>query len=223
VVVEFEERIDPAVNSRVVALANTIRMARFGGVRDVVPTYRSVAVYFDPLRTDFTGLSDRLERAATDLRAVAATAGEPVRIPVSYGGAHGPDLKEVARFAGVTEAEVVARHSAPVYRVYMFGFLPGFAYMGTVDPKIAVPRRSTPRVKVPSGSVGIAGGQTGIYPSETPGGWQLVGRTPLKTFELSRAEPCLLKAGDSVQFYPILEGQFDSAALLDSGSKHRKP
>lgn len=203
VIVEFEECIDAAVNSRVVALAHSVQMARLGGVRDVVPTFRSLAVYFDPLRTDFNKLSDHLKRAAADARAMAPTAREPIRIPVWYGGAFGPDLKEVARFGGLTETEVIARHSAPLYRVYMLGFLPGFAYMGTVDPKIAAPRQSTPRVKVPSGSVGIAGGQTGIYPSETPGGWQLVGRTPVKPFELSRAEPFLLKAGDSVQFYPV--------------------
>lgn len=203
VIVEFEERIDAAVNSRVVALARSIQTARLGGVLDVVPTFRSVAVYFDPLRTDFDTLSDHLQHAAAEARAVAATPSAPIRIPVWYGGAFGPDLAEVARFAGLTQAEVIARHSAPVYRVFMLGFVPGFAYMGTVDPTIAAPRRSTPRVKVPSGSVGIAGGQTGVYPAATPGGWQIVGRTPLRPFEPSRAEPFLLKAGDHVQFYPI--------------------
>jgi inhibitor of KinA len=201
-VVEFAERIDPEVNGRVVALAETIDAERIGGVRDVVPTFRSVAIYFDPLRTDFDRLSERLERAAADARPAATIAREPIRIPVSYGGASGPDLEEVARYAGMTEAEVITLHSAPVYRVYMLGFVPGFAYMGTVDPRIAAPRRSTPRLRVPSGSVGIAGGQTGIYPSETPGGWQLIGRTLLKPFDPSRAEPFLLKAGDSVEFYP---------------------
>lgn len=215
VIVEFEERIDAAVNSRVVALARSIQTARLGGVLDVVPTFRSVAVYFDPLRTDFDALSDRLQHAAAEARAVAATPSAPIRIPVWYGGAFGPDLAEVARFAGLTEAEVIARHSAPVYRVFMLGFVPGFAYMGTVDPTIAAPRRSTPRVKVPSGSVGVAGGQTGVYPAETPGGWQIVGRTPLRPFELSRAEPFLLKAGDHVQFYPIVGDQFDIAGWQD--------
>jgi inhibitor of KinA len=209
VIVEFEERIDAAVNSRVVALARSIQAARLGGILDVVPTFRSVAVYFDPLRTDFDKLSDRLRHAAAGAGAVAATPSAPIRVPVWYGGAFGPDLGEIARFAGVTETEVIALHSAPVYRVFMLGFVLGFAYMGMVDPKIAVPRRSTPRVKVPSGSVGIAGGQTGVYPADTPGGWQIVGRTPLKLFDLSRAEPFLLKAGDHVQFYEISGGEFD--------------
>ena len=202
VFVEFEECIDAEVNGRVVALAEAIDAERIGGVRDVVPTFRSVAIYFDPLRTDFDRLSERLERAAADARPAATTAREPIRIPVWYGGGFGPDLEEVARYAGMTEAEVIARHAAPVYRVFMLGFVPGFAYMGTVDPRIAAPRRATPRLRVPSGSVGIAGGQTGIYPSETPGGWQLIGRTLLKPFDPSRAVPFLLKAGDAVKFLP---------------------
>jgi inhibitor of KinA len=202
VFVEFEECIDAEVNGRVVALAEAIDAERIGGVRDVVPTFRSVAIYFDPLRTDFDRLSERLERAAADARPAVTTAREPIRIPVWYGGGFGPDLQEVARYAGMTEAEVIARHAAPVYRVFMLGFVPGFAYMGTVDPRIAAPRRATPRLRVPSGSVGIAGGQTGIYPSETPGGWQLIGRTLLKPFDPSRAVPFLLKAGDAVKFHP---------------------
>lgn len=202
VFVEFEECIDAEVNGRVVALAEAIEAERIGGVRDVVPTFRSVAIYFDPLRTDVGRLSERLDRAAADACPAVTMAREPIRIPVWYGGAFGPDLEEVARCAGMTQAEVITLHAAPVYRVFMLGFVPGFAYMGTVDPRIAAPRRSNPRLRVPTGSVGIAGGQTGIYPSETPGGWQLIGRTPLTPFDPSRAEPFLLKAGDAVQFYP---------------------
>jgi len=202
VVVEFEERIDVEVNAKVVAVAEAIEAERIGGVRDVVPTFRSVAIYFDPLRTDFDRLNERLERAAANARPEATIAREPIRIPVSYGGAFGPDLAKVARYAGMTEGEVIARHVAPVYRVFMLGFVPGFAYMGTVDPRIVMPRRATPRPRVPAGSVGIAGGQTGIYPFETPGGWQIIGRTPLKPFDPSRAEPFLLKAGDAVRFHP---------------------
>ena len=202
VVVEFEECIDADVNAKVVAVAETIEAERIGGVRDVVPTFRSVAIYFDPLRIDFDRLHERLERAAANARPEATVAREPIRIPVSYGGACGPDLEEVARYAGLTVSEVITRHAAPVYRVFMLGFVPGFAYMGTVDPSIGVPRRATPRPRVPAGSVGIAGGQTGIYPSETPGGWQIIGRTLLMPFDPSRAEPFLLKAGDAVRFYP---------------------
>jgi inhibitor of KinA len=202
VVVEFEERIDADVNAKVVAVAEAIEAERIGGIRDVVPTFRSVAIYFDPLRTDFDRLNARLEVAAANARPEATIAREPIPVPVSYGGEFGPDLEEVARSTGMTEGEVIARHAAPVYRVFMLGFVPGFPYMGTVDPKISVPRRSTPRPRVPAGSVGIAGAQTGIYPFETPGGWQIIGRTLMKPFDPARAEPFLLQAGDSVRFHP---------------------
>jgi KipI family sensor histidine kinase inhibitor len=200
-IVEFEDRIDAAVNSRAVRLADAIRAAAMPGVRDVVPTFRSVAVYFDPLRTDCDALTARLEADARLASPQPAAITAPIRIPVAYGGESGPDLPEVARFAGMTESEVIALHAGRVYRVFMLGFLPGFAYMGSVDARIAAPRRPTPRVRVPAGSVGIAGEQTGIYPIDSPGGWQLVGRTSVKPFDLQRSEPFLLKAGDAVQFY----------------------
>jgi len=208
-VVEFEERIDPAINARAIALAESLQAAGIAGVRDVVPTYRSVAVYFDPLRTSYDVLLGRVERDAAQPPPAASAAPTPIRIPVCYGGDFGPDLAEVARFAGLGEDEVVALHSAATYRVFMLGFVPGFAYMGVVDERIAAPRHSTPRVRVPRGSVGIAGVQTGVYPAETPGGWQLIGRTPLKPFDPERAEPFLMKAGDAVRFDAIDRAEFD--------------
>ena len=208
-VVEFEERIDPAVNARTVACADAIQLESVPGVRDVVPTYRSVAIYFDPLRTDSDAMMACIHRAAEQAAPEPAAARAPVRIPVCYGGGLGPDLASVAAFAGMAEDEVVGLHSATTYRVFLLGFVPGFAYLGIVDQRIAMPRRSTPRVRVPLGSVGIAGVQTGVYPAETPGGWQLVGRTPLKPFDASRADPFLMKAGDAVQFYPIARDEYD--------------
>ena len=205
-IVEFEERIDEHVNAQAIALANLVQSAEIAGVRDVVPTYRSVAVYFDPLRTDYPALQDVLSRASDGPEREGVTgraAGTPVRIPVRYGGEQGPDLGDVAAFAGLSEAEVIAKHVAVIYRVFMMGFVPGFPYMGTVDPTIAAPRRATPRVRVAAGSVGIAGSQTGIYPTETPGGWQLIGRTDVPLFDLSRPAPFLLKAGDTVEFYAV--------------------
>lgn len=207
--VEFEERIDVAVNARAIALADAVQAAAIPGVRDVVPTYRSVAVYFDPLRTNYDVLIDRIEREATQPSSAAAARHEPIRIPVCYGGEFGPDLADVAAFAHVDESEVVRLHTASTYRVFMLGFVAGFAYMGTVDSRIAAPRRSTPRVRVPLGTVGIAGVQTGIYPAETPGGWQLIGRTPVKPFDPHRDEPFLMRAGDSVQFYAITREEHD--------------
>jgi inhibitor of KinA len=180
-------------------------------VRDVVPTYRSVAVYFDPLRTDSGALMTCLEREAARLPPPPSAARPPVRIPVCYGGELGPDLAGVASFAGMPEADVARMHAAGAYRVFMLGFVPGFAYLGNVDERIAMPRHATPRVRVPLGSVGIAGVQTGVYSAETPGGWQLIGRTPLKPFDPSREDPFLMKAGDAVQFYAIGRSDYDRA------------
>jgi inhibitor of KinA len=213
VIVEFADRIDAAVNAQAVALADSVRAAALPGVRDVVPTFCSVAVYFDPLRTDVDALADRLNRDAGWTAPEPAPAASPIRVPVCYGGAFGPDLAEVARFAGMSEAEIIELHSGPTYRVFMLGFIQGFAYLGTVDPRIAAPRRAIPRVRVPAGSVGIAGVQTGIYPSESPGGWQLVGRTPMKPFDPGRLQPSLLKPGDAVRFYRIEPEDYEIAGL----------
>jgi KipI family sensor histidine kinase inhibitor len=211
-IVELEERIDPVVNANAIAIAEQIQAARIDGVRDVVPTYRSVAVYFDPLRTDYDRLFARLEAEASRRIEGITTAREPVRIPVLYGEDVGPDLGAVAAFAHMTGDEVVRLHTSATYRVFMLGFVAGFAYMGIVDARIAMPRQTTPRVRVPVGSVGIAGVQTGIYPAETPGGWQVIGRTPVKPFDPARPEPFLLKAGDAVQFFAIDRTEYDRLA-----------
>lgn len=208
-IVEFEERIDPEVNARTIACAAAIDAARFAGVRDVVPTYRSVAVYFDPLRADHDALLACLEEAAANPPATPAAVEAAVRIPVCYGGEFGPDLPGVAAFAGLPEDEVVRLHAGGTYRVFMLGFVPGFAYLGVVDPRIAMARRASPRVRVPIGSVGIAGVQTGVYSAETPGGWQLIGRTPLKPFDPARENRFLMKAGDAVQFVPIERSEYE--------------
>jgi inhibitor of KinA len=209
IVVEFEARIDLAVNARAIALAEAVQAAGVAGVRDVVPTYRSVAIYFDPLRTDVNALNDCIEQAASRLEESAPVARTPLRIPVCYGGEFGPDLPAVAGFARCSEEAVVQLHASAIYRVFMLGFVPGFAYLGIVDQRIAMPRHAVPRVRVPSRSVAIAGVQTGIYPGDTPGGWQLIGRTPLAPFDPDRPEPFLLKAGDAVQFYAIDRAEYD--------------
>ncbi len=201
--VEFANRIDPAVNARAIGLASRLEAARLHGVRDVIVTYRAVAVCFDPLGTD----PDRLARDVVALvdRVPAETdsTGPIVEIPVCYGGALGPDLEDVAVFAGCSPDEVVRVHAGAVYRVYMLGFVPGFSYLASVEPRIAMPRRTTPRVRVPAGSVGIAGHQTGIYPSDAPGGWRLIGHTTMRPFDLTRRDPFLLRPGDRVRFVPV--------------------
>lgn len=208
-VVEYGDRIDPAVNARATGLAGRIVRAHIPGVRDVVPTFRSVAVYYDPLIVDADLLRRTLGQAAAEPGLEAAeNVRRTVVVPVCYGEEYGPDLAEVARFAGVSEDKAVALHSAAEYRVFMLGFMPGFAYLGTVEARIAMPRKAMPRTWVAAGSVGIAGPQTGIYPRESPGGWQIVGRTPLVTFDPQREQPCLLRTGDAVRFQPISFTEF---------------
>ena len=195
---ELDEIINVSVNAQVIAIAAALRRAGLPGIRDVVPTYRSVAVHFDPLVLDVEVLRRALTRAA-DTPPVSSE-GKTVVIPVQYGGEMGPDLTAVAALAGITPDEVVARHAGVRYRVFMLGFLPGFAYMGTVDETIAVPRHATPRLKVPGGSVGIAGRQTGVYPRDSPGGWHVIGRTPVSVFNAHRTPATLVAPGDTVRF-----------------------
>ena len=217
-VLAFPSRLDPAVNARCVAVAETLRRRRVRGVRDVVEAFATVTVHFDPLAGDVEEIGGVLRRLAAEAAAPAARAavrpGREIRLPVCYGGAQGPDLGDVARFARCSEAEVVERHCGARYRVYMLGFQPGFAYLGAVDPRIAAPRRAAPRVRVPAGSVGIAARQTGVYPVASPGGWQLVGRTPVRVFDMARDDPFLLSAGDLVRFEPIDEAAY---ARLETG------
>jgi len=208
-VIEFDDRIDPAISALAVSLAEALETENVSGVRDIVPTHRSVAVYFDPLQTDQQALVETLERLAARPAQARPQRREAIRIPVCYGGAHGPDLPRVAAFAGLTESAVVELHASASYRVLMLGFMPGFAYMGLVDPRIAAPRLDVPRTKVPGGSVGIAGVQTGIYPTQAPGGWQLIGRTPVRPFDLARTDPFLFRSGDEVRFVPIVPREFD--------------
>jgi KipI family sensor histidine kinase inhibitor len=205
-----------AVNARVHALTHAINAARPDAVIDVVPAYASVLVCHRPL--DPT-VRDRLRQQLLALADQTPSGGaEPAgtlhEIPVCYGGREGPDLEHVAAAHALEAREVVDRHCAPVYRVAMTGFAPGFPYLLGLDEQLATPRRETPRTRVAAGSVGIAGAQTGIYPAELPGGWQLIGRTPLRLFRREDDErPCLLVLGDRVQFQPIDAARF--AALRE--------
>jgi KipI family sensor histidine kinase inhibitor len=211
-IVEFEDRIDAAINAQALAVAGRLQAQPVAGVRDVVPTYRSVAVYFDPLQTSHDALMARLGREAAHAVPEAAPSRDEIRIPVCYGGELGPDLADVAAFGGISESAAVDLHLGMTYRVFMLGFMPGFAYLGIVNACIAAPRRETPRVRVPRGAVGIAGFQTGVHPVEAPSGWQLIGRTPVRPFDPARAEPFLMKPGDAVRFYQVDRAEFDRMA-----------
>ncbi|MEO7134739.1 MAG: 5-oxoprolinase subunit PxpB [Vicinamibacterales bacterium] len=202
--IELEPVIDPVINERAIMLALRLRARQARGVRDVAAGYSTVGVHFDPLQIDLAALEHAIETEFAGLASLDAIAERNViDIPVNYGGASGPDLDAVASFAGCSPAEVVARHSRRTYRVYMLGFVPGFAYMGRVDQSIAAPRHRVPRERVPVGSVGLAGLQTGVYPVESPGGWQLIGRTARVMFDPNRERPSLLDAGDVVRFVPV--------------------
>jgi KipI family sensor histidine kinase inhibitor len=204
--VELAAVIDPVVNERAIALAAGLRGRQLRGVRDVVPGYCTVGVHFDPLQTDLPALEHAIADEASAVSVIETLpARSPIEIDVHYGGDDGPDLEAVAAHAGCTPAEVIARHAARVYRVYMLGFVPGFAYMGRVDTSIAAPRHRVPRERVPAGSVGIAGEQTGVYPVASPGGWQLIGRTARLMFDPNRTPPSLLAPGDLVRFVPIAD------------------
>ncbi len=209
-VVEFGETIDPLVNSRVHALARTIASEYKQLVAAVVPTYRSLLIFFDPLqmsRSDLIAKIDVLAKAA-ESKESPAVAAKIVVIPTLYGGEAGPDLEFVANHNQLSPAEVIRIHCSVPYRIYMIGFTPGFPYLGGMSERIAAPRLKVPRTKIPAGSVGIAGAQTGLYPVESPGGWQLIGRTPLKVFNPDREQPFLYSAGDFLQFEPISADEY---------------
>jgi inhibitor of KinA len=201
--VEFEQRIDPLINDRVIQLCDRLTDRLKSAVRDVAPAYCSIGIHFDPLLTDLNALERVIGEEAEALEHVQPRdARRVIEIPVRYGGEDGPDLGAVASWAGCTVQEVIARHAARTYRVYMLGFVPGFSFMGRVDSSIAAPRHRVPRERVPAGSVGIAGEQTGVYPISTPGGWPLIGRTDVAMFDAMRTPPTLLSPGDLVRFVP---------------------
>jgi len=202
--IELPDRLDTGVNAQAIDIAQRIEAGRLPAVTDVVIGYRTVMVYVQPLHESAPSVVSALERIVAEERRIQpAPAAAAITIPVCYGGEFGPDLPDVAHFAGLPSDEVVRRHVDREYRVFMVGFVPGFAYMAEVDPAIGAPRRRTPRLQVPAGSVAIASGQTGIYPDRTPGGWNIVGRTPLRPYDPARHEPFLLRAGDRVRFTPI--------------------
>jgi KipI family sensor histidine kinase inhibitor len=199
--VEFGETIEPTLNARVLALDARISEG-VTGVVETVPTYRSLLVHYDPVATDFDGLRDVLARLATDLPDTLP-AGRLWRVPVVYGGAFGIDLAETAARHNLNPASLIEKHAAPVYRVYMIGFLPGFAYLGGLDPAIATPRRESPRLKTPHGTISIGGVQALIASIEAPSGWHLLGRTPMRNYLPGREPAFLLRPGDRVVFDPI--------------------
>ncbi|MBO04934.1 MAG: allophanate hydrolase [Chloroflexi bacterium] len=205
ILIELGSEIDPTVNDQVYSLASDIENTNINGVTELVPTYRSLLVNYDPMAIGFNEMHDVLNQVVENQSNRESKDFEPVviELPVVYGGEDGPDIENVAGYAGISASEVIEIHSSTDYRVYMIGFAPGFPYLGGLDERIATPRLKTPRVLVPAGSVGIAESQTGVYPNASPGGWQLIGRTATKLFDVNSPKPSKITPGSRVRFVPV--------------------
>lgn len=208
VVIEFADEINRGANDAVMKLKDYLDGQSKAPVVECLPTYRSLAVYFDTAQTDAASIIKAAKSAPVIEESSAGGASREISIPVCYGGEYGPDLQNVAQHAGISEEEVIRRHSSRSCHCYMIGFLPGFAYLGGMDESIATPRLANPRTVIKGGSVGIAGKQTGIYPIDSPGGWQLIGRTPLRLFTPEESRITLIEAGYEVRFMPVSEEEF---------------
>ena len=218
--VELGDKVDRRVSDLVLALAGRVRAASIAGIAELVPTFRSLLIHYDPMTLCQAELKERLVPLLSGLTA-ARSAGRLWRIPVCYHASLAPDLAEVAVRTGLTPERVVAFHSSVTYHVYMVGFLPGYPYLGDLPSELALPRRDTPRTAVPAGSVAIATSLTAVYALESPGGWHLVGRTPVLLWDPRRDPPAILAAGDQVRFQPIALGDHEVVAALSSAGELR--
>ena len=213
--IDFGQVIDPTINRHIRQTIERIKEFQLDGIIELVPTYCALLVEYDAMLYSYSEICNiiepTLEEGMTNTTNELVTV---VEVPTVYGGEFGPDLSFVASHNHLSEDEVISIHSGTDYLVYMLGFIPGFTYLGGMDPRIATPRLSSPRTLIPAGSVGIAGEQTGTYPSDSPGGWQIIGRTPVTMYDMSKAQAALLKAGDYVRYVPIDESEFHRIKAL---------
>lgn len=214
--IQFGEVISVSLNKKVLAIAQALKDTAIAGIRDIVPAYSSLTIHYDVItlvKKDqntpaFVTVKNKVELLLLSLQENFKEASRRFKIPVCYATKYGWDLADIANQINLSVEEIIKLHTSVTYRVYMVGFLPGFAYMGEVDKRIAVPRKREPRLQIGEGYVGIAGNQTGIYPLPSPGGWQIIGRTPIKLFDKSKENPVLFRAGDLVEFFSITENEF---------------
>ncbi len=206
--IEFGKEISPEINRKITATVQLMKEQHIEGVVDIIPAFCSLLINYDPRVLSYDELSKRMKRLLNMDIKTGESSRRVFEIPVCYGGKYGPDLENIAKHAGLTEEEVIEIHSSRDYLIYMLGFLPGFCYLGGLDERIHTPRLANPRLKINAGSVGIGGSQTGIYPLDSPGGWQLMGMTPVKTYDPDREVPILLSAGDYIRFIPVDEAEF---------------
>lgn len=217
VTVEFGNEISTEINARIRAFTIALTESNLPGLVELVPTYRSLMVHYDPGIVLYDALVEKLRGLLGRLDQIRIPPSEVLEIPVLYGGDEmGPDLGFVAEHSRKTPEDVVRIHTSTEYLIYMLGFTPGFTYLGGMSEEIAAPRLAQPRVRIPAGSVGIAGSQTGVYPIDSPGGWQLIGRTPVRMYDPDRAVPILPKAGQYIKFFPIDQAEFDRIAAQEA-------
>jgi KipI family sensor histidine kinase inhibitor len=207
ILVEFGDKIDPEINQKVRKVFITLEKIAIDGITEAVPTYRSILIFYDPSKTSFERLQNEILNIEKRLGEVIIPPPETIEIPVVYGGEYGPDIDFVAQHNHLTSEEVINIHTSGTYLIYMLGFTPGFPFLGGLSERLFTPRLKTPRAVVPAGSVGIANNQTGIYPIDSPGGWQIIGRTPIKLYNPDHENPILLKAGNYLKFKRITEAE----------------
>lgn len=218
VLIEFGKEISPEINRKITATVQMMKEQHIEGVVDMIPAFCSLLINYDPRVISFDELKKRLEHLVKLDAKAGKNRKKIYEIPVCYGGEYGPDMENIAKNAGLTEEEVIKIHSSRDYLIYMLGFLPGFCYLGGLDERIHTPRLANPRIKINAGSVGIGGSQTGIYPLDSPGGWQLMGMTPVKTYDPDREIPILVEAGDYIRFVPVDEAEYNRIKeLVDRG------
>lgn len=223
VTIEYGNEISEDISSKVRAMMVALESNKIEGIIEVVPTYRSLMIHYDALIIGYDNLVKKLKLLESNLKDISLPEPEVMEIPTLYGRENGLDIENVAHHNKITVEEVIEIHSSKEYLIYMLGFTPGFPYLGGMDERIATPRLKAPRTKINKGAVGIAGSQTGIYPIDSPGGWQLIGRTPLKLYEPNREVPILLKAGNYIKFVPISENQYKAIekAVNDGTYKYK--
>lgn len=222
-VVEFGNSISPEINYKVRSFSFALEQAGLSGIVEYIPTYRSLLILYDPLVWHPDLLVARFQELERSLSTVKLPQHNVYYLPVVYGGEMGPDFPSVCRHTGLTRNDLIKAHTDTTYLVYMLGFTPGFIYLGGMDERIATPRLDNPRLSVPAGSVGIAGNQTGIYPAESPGGWRIIGRTPVKLFQPLSSKPVLINAGDHVCFIEVtLEEYHELTGQIERGEYNIK-
>lgn len=212
IVMEFGNTIEKEINAKIAAVVENLKKKNIDGILDILSTYRSILINYDPVKISYGEMVETLKGLSKSDKANQSDEVRLIEIPTLYGKEYGPDIEFVAENANLSVDEVIKIHSGTDYLVYMMGFMPGFTYLGGLDERIATPRLKSPRLKIEAGSVGIAANQTGMYPLESPGGWQLIGRTPLKLYDDTKEPPVFIQAGDYIRYVSIDKAEYDRIA-----------